>query len=157
MWDAITHTRTNFKCGSIKPPLMLGHWWVITSRCFILTWSCIHVIIPMSVLVSKTKLAQWRSAPKRDILRVTDDIEKHAWEKSPTHCDKFTSIHTVMMDNHIWYKYTLKQLYIFISVVRSLAWETWKCGRSLGYVSFIIFTAVTHLCLSEWNFWALLS
>ena len=39
MWDIITHPRPNFNGGLVKPPLKLGHGWVITSRSFT-TGSC---------------------------------------------------------------------------------------------------------------------
>ena len=33
-WDIITHPCPNFNGGLVKPPLKLGHGWLITSRCF---------------------------------------------------------------------------------------------------------------------------
>ena len=49
-WDVITHPCHNFNGGLTKPPLKLGHGWVITSQMNQLVWLLIYALISVEFI-----------------------------------------------------------------------------------------------------------
>ena len=52
--DEITHWWPDFNNGWTKPPVKLGHGWVIILLCFTWMWLLIHILLPMVVYLNKT-------------------------------------------------------------------------------------------------------
>ena len=67
-WGVITHQCRNFNGGLAKPPLKLGHVWVITSHCFAWMLSLINTPSLMLVkLCSVSKRDHWWFLCKRRV------------------------------------------------------------------------------------------
>ena len=71
MWDAITHPCPNFDGGLAKPPLKLGHGWVITST-VLLAWT--HLSVPWGSR-SYTAELHWIQVKLQCILSACDHSE----------------------------------------------------------------------------------
>ena len=71
LWDVPTRPCPNYKGGLTKPPLKLGHEWVVVSQCFTLMGWLIHALISRMVkliYVNTRGPKSWHPVPVQVII-----------------------------------------------------------------------------------------